>query len=67
MGTGVLRFHGVGGGLGGDSHSSFESKLVSEDECVREDEVSEIKASKDGSMRGGETRGDFEGNLWIGE
>ena len=33
MGTGVLTFHGGRGGLGGESHSFFESDLVSDDEC----------------------------------
>ena len=57
----------VGSGLGGESHSSFEFELVSEDECEEEGEVSEVKASENGSLRGRDTEDDFEGDLYIGE
>ena len=49
------------------SHSSFEFELVSEDECEEEGEVSEVKASENGSLRGRDTEDDFEGDLYIGE
>ena len=67
MGTGVLMFHRGGGGLGGESHSSCESELVSEDECEGEGVVSEVEAFEDGSLWGGKTEGNFEGELLIGE
>ena len=49
------------------SHSSFEFELVSKDECEEEGEVSEVKASENGSLRGRDTEDDFEGDLYIGE
>ena len=43
------------GGLEGESHSSFESELVSEDECEGEGVISEVEASEEESLRAGET------------
>ena len=57
----------VSGGLAGESQSSFESDLASEDECEGEGVVSEVEASKEGSLRSGEKEGDLEVDLWIGE
>ena len=45
--------------------SSFESELVSEDECEQEGVVSEVETSEKESLLGGETEVDVEGDLWI--
>ena len=54
-------------GLEGESHPSSESEPVSLDECDGEGEVTEVETSEDRASRVGETEGDFEGDLRMGE